>query len=237
MGDAKILVLAGDDQFSGLSSGVFDALPFTLVHAATLESALVLARRERPELILLYAGLPDLDAIAACAAFKNDDELRCIPLVVLAADDHGDAELFRKAGCDDYLVMPMERTRFFSYLHRYLPLLELPQERAPYYSQVTIRDDGDVYYGMTGDISGGGLFVATFDKLPAEGEVRLSFTLPDDKTTLVEKRGRVVWLNSKNHPVSPLPEGFGVEFMSVSREEYQAIKEYIAATRKKTIPE
>jgi len=102
---------------------------------------------------------------------------------------------------------------------------------------VTIRDDGDVYYGMTGDISGGGLFVATFDKLPAEGEIQLSFSLPDDKTTLVEKRGRVVWRNSKDHPVSPLPEGFGVEFMSVTREEYLAIKEYIASARKKSNPE
>jgi Tfp pilus assembly protein PilZ len=101
---------------------------------------------------------------------------------------------------------------------------------------VTIRDDDDVYYGMTGDISGGGLFVASFDTLPATGEVQLSFSLPDDKTTIVETRGQVVWLNSKNNPVSLLPEGFGVKFTSISREEYLAIKEFIAAERKKTQP-
>jgi len=196
----------------------------------------VTARRERPELILLADNLPGLDAIGGCAAFKHDDDMRAIPIVVLAYGNDGEGELFRRNGCDEYLVMPMNRTKFFSHLHHFVPNSEWRKERIPYYSQVTIRDRDDMFYGMTGDISGGGLFVATFDKLPEEGEIQLSFTLPDDKTTHVETRGRVVWLNSKNHPVSRLPEGFGVEFTSITREEYQAIKEFIATARKKNQP-
>ena len=236
MSDAKILLLATEDQFNELASGVFEAFPLHLIHADTLENALVTARREMPELILFTGNLPGLDAISGCAAFKQDDELRTIPVVVLAAGNDGDAELFRMAGCDDYLVLPMDSGKFYSYLHRYVPCIELQEERVPYYSQVTIRDNDDVYYGMTGDISSGGLFVASFDTLPATGELQLSFSLPDDKTTIVETRGRVVWLNSKNNPVSHLPEGFGVKFTSISREEYLAIKEFITAARNKTKP-
>jgi len=233
MDDVKILLLSDEDRFSQLATRAFE-IPPRIFHANNLESALLTARCERPELIMLAANLSSQDAVGDCAAFKQDDELRNIPVVVLASGNDGDEELFRKAGCDEYLLMSMDSHEFLSYLHQYFPRLELQEERAPYYSKVTIRDDDDVFYGMTGDISGGGLFVATFDTMPAQGEVQLSFTLPDDKTTLVETRGRVVWLNSKNRPVSPLPEGFGVEFTSISRDEYLAIKEFIAASRKKS---
>jgi CheY-like chemotaxis protein/Tfp pilus assembly protein PilZ len=236
MKDAKILLLASEDQFTKLATQVFEAFPLQLFQADTLETALETARRERPELILFAEDLPGFDSAGGCAAFKTDDELRTIPLVVLASGTDGDAELFSKAGCDDYLVMPMDQNKFMSCLHQYIPCLERREERVPYYSQITIRDENEVFYGMTGDISGGGLYVATFDRLPAEGEIQLSFALPEDKTTLVDARGRVVWLNSKDRPISPLPEGFGVEFTSISREEYLAIKEYIAAVRKKTHP-
>ena len=236
MSEEKILLLVNQDQFGELAARFFDAFPLRLYLADTLESALVTARRERPKLILLASNLSGLDAIGGCAAFKQEELLRTIPLVVLAFGGAGDVEQFRKAGCDDYLVMPMDRNEFFSYLHHYIPNLEWQKERVPYYSQVTIRDDNDLFYGMTGDISSGGLFVATFDRLPEEGEIRLSFTLPDEKTTIVETSGRVVWLNSKNRPVSPLPEGFGVEFTSISHVEYLAIKEYIAAARMKSQP-
>jgi uncharacterized protein (TIGR02266 family) len=236
MSDAKILLLTNEDQFSELATRFFDAFPLRLFLADTLESALVTARRERPELILLAADPSGLDAVGGCAAFKKDDQLCATPIIVLAFGSDGDSELFKKAGCDEYLAMPVDRNEFFSYLLHYIPNLEWQKERVPYYSQVTIRDDNDLFYGMTGDISSGGLFVATFDRLPKEGEIRLSFSLPDDKTSIIDTKGRVVWLNSKNRPVSPLPEGFGVEFSSISSEEYQAIKEYIAAVRKKDQP-
>jgi two-component system cell cycle response regulator DivK len=236
MSDEKILLLASEDQFSGLANGVFEACPLRLFHADTLENALLIAQRERPEMILLVADLPGLDAVAGCAAFKRDDELCSIPVVVLTAGVEGDTELFREAECDDCLAMPIDRNKFLSYLRLYIPLLEWEEERVPCYSQVTIRDDDDMYYGMTGDISGGGLFVAAFDRLPSEGEIRLSFTLPDTKITSVETKGRVVWRNSKTNPVSQHPEGFGVEFTNISREEYLAIIDYIASARKKTKP-
>jgi CheY-like chemotaxis protein/Tfp pilus assembly protein PilZ len=235
MGDSKLLLFSDKDRFRQLAARVSETAP-RIFYADNLESALENARRERPELVLIAADLQGFDAIGGCGAFKQDDGLRSITVIVLASDNEADAEPYWKAGCDDYLVMPVDRTKLFSYLQRYIPSLELQEERAPFYSQVTIRDDDDLFYGMTGDISGGGLFVATFDGLPAAGEISLSFKLADDKATLVETRGRVVWLNSKKHPVSSLPEGFGVEFTSISREEYLAIKKFVATARKKSQP-
>lgn len=233
MSDVKILLLADDDQFNELAHGVFNALPPHLFHAVTLESALLTARRERPELILFSLDLPGLEPVDACRAFKQDHELSGIPVVVLISAPRLDDELIRNMDCDDWLVIPTDRNSLITCLQAHVPGLDPQNERVPYYSQVTIRDDGDLFYGMSGDISGGGLFVATLDKLPEAAEIRLSFRLPGDKPSLVETKGRVVWLNSKKHPVSTLPEGFGVEFTSISREEYLTIKEFIAAARKK----
>jgi len=233
MNDIKILLLTDDEQFNELAHGVFKGLPLHLFHAVTLESALMTARRELPQLILLSLDLPGLEPLGACSAFKQDDELRGRSVVVLASASNLDEELLRNMGCDDFLAMPTDRNKLFACLHTHISGLDLQNERVPYYSQVTIRDDEDLFYGMSGDISGGGLFVATLDKLPEAAEIRLSFSLPGDKPSLVETKGRVVWLNSRNHPVSTLPEGFGVEFTSISREEYLTIKKFIAAARKK----
>jgi uncharacterized protein (TIGR02266 family) len=102
--------------------------------------------------------------------------------------------------------------------------------RAPCYAHVTIQAGGEVFYGMTGDISEGGLFIATFDKMPDEGEIRLSFAIPKDTPELVEAKGRVVWINNKRNPVrGNLPEGFGVEFSSISPEQLAEIRAFIAS--------
>ena len=53
MSDEKILLLVNENQFNELKTGDLKGFPFRLFHADTLESALVTARRERPELILL----------------------------------------------------------------------------------------------------------------------------------------------------------------------------------------
>ncbi|MDA8414068.1 MAG: PilZ domain-containing protein [Desulfobacteraceae bacterium] len=233
----KILLLSTKDLFDEFSAQVIAYAPIHLIHADSLESALEAARKERPELILLTSGPSGLDAFAGCAAFKDDDELRTIPVVVLASESGMDTGRLSKAGSDGCLIEPLDSKGFFSCLRKYVPSLDLLKERVPCYSQVTIRDENDLYYGMTGDISGGGLFVAALDTLPEKGEIQLSFSLPDDKATLVETMGRVAWYNSRNHPVSHLPEGFGVEFTSITRDEYLAIKEYIASIRQNRGPE
>jgi two-component system cell cycle response regulator DivK len=236
MDDAKILLIVDEDQFSELASRFSEASPVQLFQSSNLEKALATARSERPNLILLDADSPDLDAADFCAAFKADDELRAMPLIALTSSVRdGDAESLRKAGCDDILAKSLDDNLFFKKLSHYKQFVLQRRARVPVYTHVTIQDRDDVYYGMTGDISVGGLFVATFDRLPEKGEIRLSFVLQKEDPALFEVKGQVVWVNSKKSPVrSNIPEGFGLEFTNLSGAERSALKEFIAAAIKKS---
>ena len=67
--------------------------------------ALVLAREEIPDVILLDVMMPDLDGRDACRLLKMDDELRHIPVVLFSSADEQDVH-WRAAGADAFLQKP-----------------------------------------------------------------------------------------------------------------------------------
>lgn len=234
----KILLITNEDDFSEIAAKFFKSSALELFRVRSLEGALTTAQHERPGLILLDADVRDLDPVCCIAALKADGTVGGIPVVTMVSPGrHGDAETLQQAGCDEVMVKPLDGTALFATVSRFIPSVKQRGTRVPCYTQVTIHDEDDVYYGMTGDISTGGVFVATFDRLPEKGEIRLSFTLPEAGSAPIVADGRVVWLNSKREPVSgDIPEGFGLEFTSISYEQLSAIKAFIEAAMNKARP-
>ncbi|MDE3150913.1 MAG: response regulator [Gemmatimonadota bacterium] len=74
------------------------------LEAGTGQAALELARRERPDVIVLDLGLPDMDGVDVCSAIR---EFTHAPIVVLSAR-HSESEKARllDAGADDYVTKP-----------------------------------------------------------------------------------------------------------------------------------
>ena len=95
---------------------------YVLVTAADGEEGVALARRERPDLILMDMSLPVLDGWEATRRIKGDEALRDIPIIGLSAHAMGgDAEKAREAGCDGYLTKPLDDELLFETLTRWLP--------------------------------------------------------------------------------------------------------------------
>lgn len=95
---------------------------YVLVTAADGEEGVALARRERPDLILMDMSLPILDGWEATRRIKADEALRQIPIIGLSAHAMGgDAEKAHAAGCDGYLTKPLDDELLFETLHRWLP--------------------------------------------------------------------------------------------------------------------
>lgn len=72
------------------------------------EQALGLARRYRPDLILMDIKLPTGPGLEATRHIKNDESLRSIPVVAVSAHAMcGDRTQILQSGCDGYLSKPV----------------------------------------------------------------------------------------------------------------------------------
>jgi DNA-binding response OmpR family regulator len=73
--------------------------------AASAEDALALARRDRPDLILLDVGLPGMDGLQAIRHFQRDME--DVPVIFVTARRRElDTILGLEMGADDYITKP-----------------------------------------------------------------------------------------------------------------------------------
>lgn len=80
---------------------------FTVVSAKDGKTGLELARRRRPDVILLDVMLPGMDGIDVCRALKASQETAQIPvLMVTARGEEADVVLGLGVGAEDYVTKP-----------------------------------------------------------------------------------------------------------------------------------
>ena len=71
--------------------------------------AINVARRFHPDFVLLDLGLPGIDGFEVCRQIKRDPELRSCRVIALTAfSQHEFRARAKEAGCELYLVKPVE---------------------------------------------------------------------------------------------------------------------------------
>jgi CheY-like chemotaxis protein len=71
-----------------------------------------MASAERPDLILMDIGLPEMDGWQVTRLLKSNPETRPIPIIALTAHALlSDREKAREVGCDEYDTKPVEFAR------------------------------------------------------------------------------------------------------------------------------
>lgn len=102
------ILLVEDD--ASLAAGLKSALGregFTANHVATGREALTAAQADRPDIIVLDLGLPDMDGLDVLARLQQQAEP--IPVLVLTARDSLDDKIIGlDRGADDYLAKPFD---------------------------------------------------------------------------------------------------------------------------------
>jgi two-component system cell cycle response regulator DivK len=84
-------------------------------------SGIELAKRERPDLILMDLSLPVMDGWEATRRLKADEQTSDIPIIALTAHAmRGDEDKARACGCDDYLTKPIDEDELFKKLAHFL---------------------------------------------------------------------------------------------------------------------
>ena len=113
---ATVLIVDDDAAARELLSASLKSAGYRLVHAASGEEALALARTVRPDAITLDVMMPKPDGWEVLSTLKADADLCDIPVVMVTmAPDRG---IGLSLGAVDVLTKPVDRARLTALIHR-----------------------------------------------------------------------------------------------------------------------
>jgi len=129
-GTHRALVVDDDPISMQASLKLLRSAGYQLFHAHTGGNGLLLAKQEKPDLILLDVVLPDINGIEVCRRIKEDSELAETFVVLVSAyevaSDHQAQGL--EGGADDYIAKPVGNREFLARVQAILRIKEAQQQ-------------------------------------------------------------------------------------------------------------
>jgi len=105
----QILLVEDDPLLRNSVKQFLERRLHTIIEAENAETAMALARKEPPDLILLDLGLPDADGCDICKAVKADPILQYIPIIITTGMRDAATQLRAfECGANDFLHKPLD---------------------------------------------------------------------------------------------------------------------------------
>ena len=121
-----VLIVDDEPQIVALVRVTLEDEQVRIIEAADGETALGLAQRELPRLILLDVRMPRLDGFKLCRRLRQDPRFDQTKIVMLTASgQERDRARGRAAGADDYLTKPFSPLALLSLVQNLLPQVSL----------------------------------------------------------------------------------------------------------------
>lgn len=120
---APARVLIADDHHDSREAlrALLEACGYRVVVASNGAEAVAQARGIRPQLILMDVMMPELDGLDATRQIRADPALPRMPIVAVTARDDAAGPMLQ-AGCDDFLVKPIDIRSFIVRVPQWLSL-------------------------------------------------------------------------------------------------------------------
>jgi two-component system, cell cycle response regulator DivK len=116
-----VLIVEDNELNMKLFNDLLEAHGYATIQTKSGVEAVELARRHRPNLILMDIQLPEVSGLEVTQWLKNDEELRTIPIVAITAFAmKGDEEKIRQGGCEAYLSKPISVVKFLETVRNYV---------------------------------------------------------------------------------------------------------------------
>jgi len=107
---STILVVDDIKANRSLVKAFFQDTPIRFIDAANGEQAVLAARKERPDLILMDIRMPVMDGCDATTHIRKDEEIKNIPIIALTASGmKSDLERIMSCGFDGLLTKPFKK--------------------------------------------------------------------------------------------------------------------------------
>ena len=109
-----ILLAEDDDDNRFVMKALLELRGYEVVEASNGQEAVELAGRAKPDLVLMDLKMPVLNGLAATRSIRQHakDDVRRVPIVALSAYDPAQHRtVAMAAGCDDYVLKPVDYDR------------------------------------------------------------------------------------------------------------------------------
>jgi len=124
-----------DSMITGTVARLLRAKGYEVFSALTGRAALDTVEREKPDLLVLDLGLPDIDGVDVCIAVRQSSS---VPILVLSARGaEGDKVRALDAGADDYVTKPFGAAELLARIRASLRRVESPSAA----SEPIVRED------------------------------------------------------------------------------------------------
>jgi DNA-binding response OmpR family regulator len=122
MEKAKILIVDDDPDLRRALKIRLRANHYDTVHASDGYSAIAMAQKEQPNLIILDLGLPAGDGFVVLERLQENDVLSSIPVIVLTArDPQSNERRTMQAGATAFFQKPADNSELLDVIRATLP--------------------------------------------------------------------------------------------------------------------
>jgi CheY-like chemotaxis protein len=95
--------------------------PYQCITALDGAEALVKAREERPDLVLMDVVMPRMNGFEACKKMREEPSTRQTPIILVTTrQEESYAEAGFVSGCNDYITKPINSVELVELLQSYL---------------------------------------------------------------------------------------------------------------------
>lgn len=120
--EKSVLVVEDNELNMRLFCDLLESFGFKTFQCRDGAKVVEIARRERPDLIIMDIQLPEVSGLDITRWLKDDPELRDIPvLAVTAFAMRNDERRVREAGCEAYLSKPIQMLPFIRTVESLMP--------------------------------------------------------------------------------------------------------------------
>jgi CheY-like chemotaxis protein len=117
-----VMVVDDNEDLREMLRYMVERLGYRVVEAENGREAIEIVRHKCPDLILMDLSMPVMDGLAATRLLRQMEEVSHVPIVAITANrrEQSQAEALA-AGCNEYLIKPVNFHQLHSLLGTWLP--------------------------------------------------------------------------------------------------------------------
>ena len=153
--------------------------------------AIRIAKKEKPDLILLDLLMPEMNGDEVCRVIKSDVELKNTKVIMVSTQsDEETVQRCKRMGCDDYITKPINQRELLKSAAFHLGIPYRVHFRILVRIEVEGESDQGFFMGTSSDISLSGMLVESDKRLPTGSNIVIQFVIPGEKNP-ARVRGKV----------------------------------------------